>query len=230
MAEQSPFDRRNIEPPRMAPPSGLLDQLNLPPALVDFLHRYKRVIWLVVIGIVITGISIVAYTSYRDQRAARALSAYDAAQRAGSDNQVLLEEVVRQYGSTPSGLWARVDLALQNERDGNLEEAITRFETIRSRLGATSPLKPLVLGKLGTLYENTENFNEALEAYTALAALSGFEARAHQALGRVYEQQGNLTDAQAMYEQYLAMTTTGQEQHDPVQEMIEFRLNQLKNQ
>lgn len=230
MAEQSPFDRKNIEPPRMAHSPGLLDQLNLPPALVSFFQRYQRVIWLVVAGIVITGISIAAYSSYRDQRAARALSAYDAAQRAGSENRILLEEVVQQYGATPSGLWARVDLALQSEADGNIEEAITGFETIRSRLSTASPLKPLVLGKLGTLFEDIGNFNAALEAYKALGTITGFETEAYRALGRVYEQQGSLLEAQAMYEQYLAMTTTGQELNDPAREMIEFRLNQLKNQ
>jgi predicted negative regulator of RcsB-dependent stress response len=229
MAEQSPFDRKNIEPPRMAHSPGLLDQLTLPPALVSFLQRHQRVIWLVLAGIVITGVSIAAYSSYRDQRAARALSAYDAAQRAGAENRMLLEDVVQQYGATPSGLWARVDLALQSEADGNIEEAITGFATIRSRLSAASPLKPLVLGKLGTLFEDTENFTAALEAYKALGAISGFETEAYRALGRVYEQQENHLEAQVMYEQYLAMTATDQELNDPAREMIKFRLNQLKN-
>ncbi|MBM9536333.1 YfgM family protein [Desulfobulbus alkaliphilus] len=230
MAEQSPFDRRNIEPPRMAHSQGLLDQLNLPPALVNFLYQYQRVIWVVVTGIVIIGISYAAYTSYQDQRFSRGQAAYDAAQRAGSDNRPQLEEVVRHYGATPSGIWARVDLALHDIRDGNLAEAISQFEIIRSQLDAKSPLKPLVLGKLGVLYENTENFNSALEVYRALGAQAGFEAEALRALGRVYEQQGNLPEALAIYEQYLAMTATGQELDDPVREMIEFRLNQLKNQ
>lgn len=230
MAEQSAFDRRNIEPPPMARSSGLLDQFNLPPALISFLYRYQRIIWMVLAGIVITGISIAAYSSYRDQLASRALSAYDAAQRAGAENRPLLEQVVEQYGTTPSGLWARIDLALLDEREGNLEAAISRFETINTQLSAKSPLKPLILSKLGVLYENTDNPNGALDVYGALTMQTGFEAEAHRALGRVHEQKGNLSEAAAMYEQFMAMTADGQGANDPAWEMIEFRVNQLKRQ
>jgi predicted negative regulator of RcsB-dependent stress response len=230
MAEQSAFDRRNIEPPPVARSSGLLDQFNLPPAVISFLYRYQRTIWMVLAGIVITGVSIAGYSSYRDQIASRALSAYDAAQRAGAENRPLLEQVVQQYGTTPSGLWARIDLALLDERAGNLEAAIAQFETINARLSTKSPLKPLILSKLGVLYENTDNANAALDVYGALTKQTGFEAEAHRALGRVHEQKGNLSEAAAMYEQFMAMTADGQGNNDPVREMIEFRFNQLKRQ
>ena len=230
MAEQSAFDRRNIEPPAMAHSSGLLDQLSLPPALISFLYRYQRIIWIVLAAIVIAGISIAGYSSYRDQLEARALSAYDAAQRAGAENRPMLEQVVEQYSTTPSGTWASIDLAILNEREGNLEAAISRFETINSRLSATSPLKPLILSKLGVLYENTDNSNGALDVYGALIMQTGFEAEAHLALGRVHEQKGNLSEAAAMYEQFMAMTANGHGSNDPALEMIEFRLNQLKRQ
>jgi predicted negative regulator of RcsB-dependent stress response len=230
MAEQSAFDRKNIELQTLAPPMGLLEHFNLPPAVIKFIRRNQRAIWTAVTGVVILIVAISAYTSYRQYRIEKAASALDAALVATQDKRQLLDKVVQEYGSTPSGLWAQIELGFLDEKEGQGAKAITRFEEINTALAAKSLLKPLVLSKLGALYENEKQFDKALALYSELAGRQGFAPDAYRAMGRVNEQLGKTEEAAAMYGKYLELTVVqgGEGKADPVREMVQSRLNQLK--
>lgn len=230
MAEQSTFDRKNIELKTLGPPMGLMEQFNLPPALITFIRRNQRAVWLVVLGCVVLAVAVSSYTSYRDYRAGKANAALDSALIAKQDRRPLLEAVVQEYGSTPSGLWAKIELALLDEKEGQQAKAITRLEEINAGLAAQSLLKPLVLGKLAALYENENQLDKALALYSELAGKEGFAIEAYRAMGRVNELLGKKAEAAAMYGKYLEATVTpaGQGKNDPVREMVQSRLNQLK--
>jgi predicted negative regulator of RcsB-dependent stress response len=230
MAEQSAFDPKKIELHTLGPGMGLLEQLNLPPKAIAFIRKNQRAIWLVVSMCVVLAVAASAYSSYRDYRAGKAASALDAALAAAPDNRQMLESVAKEYGSTSSGLWAQVELAVLEEKEGQLPKAITRLAEINIGLSTRSPLKPLVLTKLAGLYENGQQFDKALALYTELAANEGFAPDAYRAMGRVNEQLGKKEDAVAMYAQYLETTGSqpGQGATDPIREMVQYRLNLLK--
>ncbi len=230
MAEQSAFDRKNIQLQTLSPPMGLLEQFNLPPAVITFIRRNQRAIWMAVAGCVFLTVAVSGYTSYRHYRVGKAASALDAALVAKQERRELLEKVVQEYGSTPSSLWAKIELAFLDEKEGQRPKAITRFEAINAGLAVQSLLKPLVLGKLAALHEAENQFDKALIYYSELAVKEGFASEAYRAMGRVNEQLGKSEEAATMYRKYLELTPSqgGQQKNDPVREMVQARLNQLK--
>jgi len=230
MAEQSAFDRNNIKLQTLSHPMGLLEQFNLPPAAITFIRRNQRALWMTVAGCVIIAIAVSAYTTYHEYRVGRAAAALDAALIAKQDSRPLLEKVVQEYGSTPSGLWAKIELGFLEEKEGQRPRAITRFEEINAALAAQSLLKPLVIGKLAALYEDENQWDKALAYYTDLAGKEGFAADAYRAMGRVNEALGKNAEAATMYGKYLELTNPqdGQSKNDPAREMVQSRLNQLK--
>jgi tetratricopeptide (TPR) repeat protein len=230
MTEPGAFDRDNIKLQPLAPPMGLMEQFNLPPAMIAFIRRNQRSIWIVATVGVLLALGLSSYFAYRDYRAAQASAALDAALIAKQDKRQLLDKVVSEYGATGAALWAQIELALLEEREGQRAQAISRLEAINAGLSAKSLLKPLALNKLAGLYENEKQFDKALAAYNELAAKEEFAAEAYRAMGRVNELLGKKEEAAAMYGKYLeaAGTQAARGQADPVREMVQSRLNQLK--
>jgi predicted negative regulator of RcsB-dependent stress response len=229
MTEPSAFDSNNIKLQPLQP-VGLMEQFNLPPRMIAFIRRNQRPIWGGVIAVVVLSLGIAAYSAYRDHRAARAASALDAAMIASGDKRQLLEQVVQDYGATPSALWAKIELAFLEEREAQRAKAIARLEEVNASLAARSLLKPLIQNKLAGLYENEKQLDKAIAAYTELAAREEFAAEAYRALGRVNEQLGRKEEAAAMYDKYLELVGAQppvQGKTDPIREMVQFRRNQL---
>ena len=230
MAEPSAFDRENIKLQPLGPPPGLLDQFNLPPAFVAFVRRNRRLLTIAALVCAAAALAVSGYTTYREHRATKAASALDAALTASSGNRQLLEQVARDFSRTPSAVWARIELARIDEREGKRAEAIAGYEAVKAGLSARSLLRPLVLTKLAGLVEQEKQWDRALALYGELAAIIGFEAEAARALGRVNEQAGRTAEAAAAYARYLELTAPkdGKAVNDPEREMIRFKLNQLK--
>jgi len=207
MANQSAFDPNHIKETAVSETSGLLDELNLPPAFIDFLRKNQRTLWFMVavIAIVVTAVSL--YGSYRTYRENKATAAMYAAMQADSDHQVdLLNKVVQDFTSTPTEHWARIELAQISIKNGKPAEAILQLQKVNKEVEAKNPLKPLVLFKLAGLYEETKNYQAALARYQELTAVSGFEADARYALGRVYAALHKNAEAVTAYQQYLSLT------------------------
>lgn len=230
--QQSAFDLKHIEETAAVETSGILDQLNLPQPLIDFLRKNQRTIWIVV-GIVAAVVTVVSlYGSYRNYTLKNAAKAYDQAlMLEGDQKKVALEKVADKYGSAPSAIWSRVELAHMDQAAGDLAGAIDKFTAISSDLNETSLLKPLILVNLGGLYEQDKQPEKALSVYQELKTLKGFESAAVNSLGRVYETQGNNEKAAQMFQQYLTMTTRegdAPQQDGPVRAMVRASLNRLQ--
>jgi len=233
MAKQkSSFDLKHIEETAAVQTSGVLDQLNLPPALIDFLRKNQRRIWITaaVIAAVVTVVAL--YGSYRNYTMRKASEAYDQALILPDEQKKeALDKIVATYGSTPLAIWSRVELARMDQAAGATKHALQQLTAINSELKPSSLLKPLVLVNLGALYEQVGEPAQALEAYQQLKTLQGFEAEALSSLGRVYESQGNKEQAIAMFQEYLQLTSnesTAPRQDDPAQVMIRATLNRLQ--
>lgn len=230
--QESAFDLKHIEETAAVETSGVLDQLNLPPALTDFLRKNQRIIW-IVIGISAAVVTVVSlYGSYRSYTMNKAARAYDQALMLEGDAQKdALQKVADSFGSTPSAVWSRVQLAHLDQKAGDIKGAIEKLTAINSGLANESLLKPLVLVDLGGLYEQDKQPEKAIAAYQELKAFKGFEEEAVRSLGRVYEAQGKKDQAVAMYQQYLSLTTTeGSEpqQDDPARTIVRAALNRLQ--
>ena len=230
--QQSAFDLKHIEETAAVETSGILDQLNLPQPLIDFLRKNQRTIWIVV-GIVAAVVTVVSlYGSYRSYTLKNAAEAYDQAlMMEGDQKKVALEKVADKYGSAPSAIWSRVELAHIDQAAGDLAGAIEKFTAISSDLKETSLLKPLILVNLGGLYEQDKQLEKALSVYQGLKTLKGFESAAVNSLGRVYETQGNNEKAAQMFQLYLTMTTregATPQQDGPVRAMVRASLNRLQ--
>ncbi len=207
MANQSAFDPNHIKEAAVSETSGLLDELNLPPAFIDFLRKNQRTLWSItaVIAIVVTAVSL--YGSYRTYRENKATSAMDAAMQAVGDRQVdLLNKVVQDFSSTPTEHWARIELAQIAIKNGKPADAILQYQKVNQEIDAKNPLKPLVLFTLAGLYEETKNYQAALDHYQELTAVSGFEADAQYGLARVYAALHKNPEAVTAYQQYLSLT------------------------
>jgi predicted negative regulator of RcsB-dependent stress response len=230
MAEPSAFDRENSKLQPLGPPPGLLDQFNLPPAFVAFVRRNRRPLSMVAAVGLALALGISGYTTYRDHRAGKAAAALDAALAAGAGGRGQLEQVASGFAATPSAVWARIELARLDEREGQRAAAIAKYEAVNSTLGSGSLVKPLVLIKLAGLLEQDKQWDRALALYNELAAIEGFAAEASRARGRVNEQAGRKAEAAAAYATFLELTAPadGQAKADPERDMIRFKLNQLK--
>jgi len=232
MAKQSPFDRLHVEQNAESPVSDLLDQLNLPPAFAEFLRKNKKAIWIVV-GVVATVVIVVSlygsYTSIQRNKAASALTA--ALQADDKDKQNLLEDVISEYGSTPSALWGKVELSHLAVRQGKPDEAIQLLTAVNQEVKAENPLKPLLLLRLAILDENNGKLDKALTFYQELVGFKSFEADAYEAMGRIYELQEKGESALEMYKKYLELTGE-KEGQSPVnskfRDIVQSRVNHLK--
>ena len=230
--QQSAFDLKHIEETAAVETSGVLDQLNLPPAMTDFLRKNQRTIWIVVgvVAAVVTGIAL--YDSYRNYTLNKAAVAFDQALLLeGAQKKAALQQVADSYRSTPTAIWSLVELAHMDQDAGEIKGAIDKLLAINSGLAKQSLLKPLVLVNLAGLYEQDKQPEKALPVYQELQAIKGFEVQAVSSLGRVYETQGNREKAIEMYQQYLTLTTSEgavPQQDDPVRTMVRAKLNRLQ--
>lgn len=230
--QQSPFDLKHIEETAAVETSGVLDQLNLPPALTDFLRKNQRIIWIVV-GVIAAVVTVVSlYSSYRYYAFNKAAQAYDQALMLdGDQKKVALQKVADSYGSTPSSIWSRVELAHLDQKAGQVKGAIEKLTAINNDLLEKDLLKPLILVNLGGLYEQDKQPDKAVSVYQELKTLKGFEAQAANSLGRVYETQGNMEKSIQMYQQYLTLTIsegTASQQDNPARATVQAKLNRLQ--
>lgn len=232
MADQSAFDQQHIEVQAMSEVSGLLDQLNLPPAVISFMRKNQRMLWGIVIAVATVVVAVALYSSYRTYQINKGLSALDSALQADEKNRVsLLTEVAEQYASTPSGPWARLELAKIAADKGDISNAITALEQVNGGISEKNPLKPLLLYRLAGFNEQKPDLDKAANFYTKLEAYPGFAADAHYAKGRIFERLGKNDEAINQYQQYLTLTATDStsgSQPDPTRTMIEYTIKKLQ--
>ncbi len=231
MAGRNVFDTEHVKEKALVETSGLLDQLNLPPALVSFLRRNQRTIWIVVacVAAVVTAVSL--YNSYRAYQLNKAATALDKAMElSGEERKAALSEVSTEFASTPSGLWARISLAHLARDEGDIDQAAGILAEVNGRVKDRNPLKPLLLAELGHLYEQKQDLDRAAATFEALQAWDGFLPEALVSLGRVYEKQDKKDRAIEMYKKYLDQTREGQGPlpGDDTRDLVQARLNRLQ--
>lgn len=232
MNQQSPFDLKHIKESAVPHEQGLLEHLNLPPAVISFIRKNQRTIWIVVICIALIVTAASLYNSYRTYREDQASSALAGAMQAEVDEKKkLLSEVVDEYGSTSAGMWGRIELAHMAAEEGDLAGAISGLTEVRNSVSGKNPVMPLLTYNLGLLHEKNKELDQARTYYNDLLAYSGFKIIAYKAMGRIFEQQGSNDKALEMYKKYMETldSGTGEPEGDPDRSLIQARINDLES-
>lgn len=231
MSENNPFNHPTMPMGGVPEPQGLLEQFNLPPALIAFLRKNSKTIWIIIGCVSLVVVAVSLYGSYRTYTLNKAGAALDDALQAQENKESLLKNVAAEYSSTPSATWAQVELANVYVEQGELDKAVTILVALQSDTGIDELIKPLVTFKLAGLYEQQEQMEKALGTYTVLSGTAGFEAAAYKAMGRIQEHLGNEDQAIAMYTKYLEQLNLsgGENQSDPAKIIVEARVKQLKS-
>lgn len=204
MSEQSAFNQSQVAQEAYVEPSGVLDQLNLPPGAIRFVRNNKRI--LQVIGaIVVTGVVVVSlYTSYRTKRLESAASSLSISMDAKGEAKITaLEHVVAEYSGTPSALWATVELGHVAMKDKDYKKAETNYLQVREKISEKNPLYGLLTFGIAQAREAGQSYEEATSEYAALKSIEGYKDEGYLGMARVLEAQGKNKKALAVYEEYL---------------------------
>ncbi|MEJ2688430.1 MAG: hypothetical protein P8130_00490 [Deltaproteobacteria bacterium] len=114
-----------------------------------------------------------------------------------------LQEVVKKYGNSDAGLWARIDLAHQAYNAGQYSEAVTYFKAAIEKAGSDNSVLPLLEYGLANAYEQKNDLSDAKAQFLKLSAFKSFERQGYLGEARVQEKQGDLIAALQSYQKVL---------------------------
>jgi len=228
MAGQSAFDKQQLQEISQQGGGGLLEHLNLPPAVIRYVRRNKRNLQngAIIAAVVIIGLTM--YSSYRSSRIEKASAALAIAmQTTGAERQKGLAAVAVDFSGTPSALWADAELGHALVKEGKFKEAAGLYGAVRKKVSASDPLFALLSFSLAQAHEFGGDLEAAILEYKALQKIVGYEGEGFTGLARIHESQGKGQEALAVYEEYLA-TFPGQEQNSPARVALEEKIARLK--
>lgn len=185
--------------------STIFDDLNLPPAVADFLSlHYRRILLLISLAVVvILGFSFVdQYFDSREERASLRLSQAMAQTEAAARVEAL-EEVRSSFGATGAGLWSRVELAHLARDRGALEEAAGGYRELLGDLPDNDPRLPALRLSLAQVLTDSDQLDEAAALYDELSVTKGFEGWGLIGSGEVMALKGDREGAREKYRQAL---------------------------
>jgi predicted negative regulator of RcsB-dependent stress response len=204
MAGENAFNKKLGAETHMDKVEGLLEHLNLPPKVIDFIRKNQRVIQVAIAVIVITVVFWSLYGSYREKIREEASSALSQALRNDQEAKPeALRAVADEYAGTSSAIWARVELAHIDMKNGSFDDASKKYQEILSDTKAANPIYPLVIFSLAQSLEKEQRYQDAINQYEVLKSLKGFELIAYTSMARIEEAQGNIEKAIAIYNNFL---------------------------
>ena len=228
MSNQDLFSQKNITPIDPERKSDILDELNLPPKLKDFLRENARNLQIIAISTAVIVLGWILYGQYTDLQENKGASLLAAALQESSVDQKTqtLANVIEQYPRTSAAQWSSVELAHLDYQAARFQEAATRYETILEKLPGDSSLAPLVRLNLAQSYEELADYDKALGQYQLLKEVTGFSKEAYLALGRVYVLQNEPDSARRVYEEYL--NSLGEEPDPAIEDQVQAKLALLQ--
>jgi predicted negative regulator of RcsB-dependent stress response len=222
--EHSVFNKRHVE--EVSPSKRtLLDELNLPPKVTEFIRQNENPIKivLIVILVLICANTFWDYYSQKQKDDSASLLALAMSQTEDAIRIEQLEKVVDQYSGSGAALWGEVTLAQQMLEDGQYQEAVNKYNGIISDVSDDNPIYPLIRHDLARAYELKGEPENSLKQYTALRDIDGFTTIGYLGEARLYEQIGNKDQAKDAYEKAL----TQQDLSPVVQEWLEYKLDNI---
>lgn len=205
MANENVFEKKHGEDDVLNDVSGVLDHLNLPPAFVEFVRKNLRAVQIAIGAVVVLVVFFSLYGSYREKKidaGAQALAL--AVSQENKDAKIsALEAVMKDFSSTSSSMWAKVELAHENMKNSKFSEAAGAYKEISSKVGEKDPLFALAVFGLAQAEEAANNLDSALSSYEKISSIPGYQGLGFAGAARVHEIQGNGQKALEVYELYL---------------------------
>lgn len=228
MASESVFEKKLTAETNMDKVEGLLEHFNLPPKVIDFIRINQRLIQIGLAILVIVVVFWSLYGSYREKMREEASSALSLALQGEQDKQAeALQAVITDYSSTSSALWASVELAHLDMKNGAFPEASKKYQQILNKVNKSNPLYPLLVTSLAQSLEAEKNFDGAYKQFDLLKDIKGFEQIGYAGMGRLEEAQGNNDKAIAIYNNYL-LSMADDPSFGQIQAVINSKIARLK--
>lgn len=228
MGNENVFEKKHVEPSAMGDVEGLLEHFNLPPAVISYIRRNKRMIQAAVATVLIAVVALALYDSYRQKRIEQASSALSTAmQKAGSDREKAMRAVATEFAGTTSARWAEVELAHLAMGASKFKEAAEQYRAIRGELGKSDPLYALTVFGYAQAKEAGHEYDEATAAYQELKGIDGYQAIGSTGIARILETQGKIDKAIEALTTYLS-TVADKAPTDPGKRVIEDKIARLK--
>lgn len=204
MGSENAFNKKLTTETKLDKVEGLLEHLNLPPKAIDFIRAHHRAIQLAIAVVVIAVVVWSLYGSYRERITEEASTALSAALTAKSDEEAdALRAMADKYSSTSSALWAKVEIAHLDMKNGSFADASKKYAALLAELQNSNPLYPLVLFGLAQSLEADKRYGQAYTQYDQLKNITGYERIGYIGMGRLEEAQGNPEKAIAIYNDFL---------------------------
>ncbi|MCK5231692.1 MAG: tetratricopeptide repeat protein [Desulfobulbaceae bacterium] len=210
MNKPSAFNTKNLETIDVERKRDILDELNLPPGLVSFLRENKRNVQIAAVVITVMVFGWVFLDHYAETRGDEsvALLAKVLQEKPGPDKDLLMADLLSNYGSADAALLGRLEMANMAFDEKRFQDAIKGYQEALKDVTASSPLIPLLYYGLAYAYESNNEPDKALTNFTKLSEMAGFKSEGLLAMGRIYENQGAFDKAREIYEKYLALKDT----------------------
>ncbi len=215
MSAQSLFSKKNIESQQLDARRGILEELNLPPALIAFIRKNSRILQIAagcVVVVVLAWVIFDYYTEIQEKKGA-SLLATGLQTEAAEQRVEVLESVIRDYGRTDAARWSKLELAHLDFKAGKFDTAAGKYKEIVDSLPTDISLVPLTRLNMAQSYEQAGQYDQAIPQYELLKKSIGFASQAYLALGRIYMMQGEAQKARKAYEELLS---SQKETVDPV--------------
>lgn len=228
MAEQNAFDKLHVDEREKADLGGVLDQLNLPPAFVEFIKKNQKIISITLGIISVAVIAWALYGSYTDKKMEESNAALVRAQQLSDGEYVTaLQNIAQNYSGTDAATWAQVKLGRYFIEQEAYDRALQQYTAARSTVDAKNSLSMLLTSGIAQVQESLGNYEKAIQEYGSLKKIPGYESIAYSGVARIHERQGDLATAIHEYEQYLG-TMTGTSTSNPEKAYILEKVSRLK--
>ena len=230
MSERSAFDQSQVAEEAYVEPSGVLDQLNLPPGAVKFLRKNKTLLIVIAVVVTILVVTVSLYNSYRTNRLESSASELSLSMVAEGDAKMAaLEQVVTDFSGTPSALWAATELGHMAMKANQYKKAEEYYSQTREKISSSNPMYGLLTFAVAQAEEADKNYGAASASYMTLKGIEGYKDEGYLGMSRVLEAQGENAQAVCVYEEYLG-SFLGESPNERVTGMIQEKITRLRVQ
>ena len=228
MAEQNVFEKIHVDERDKADLSGVLEQLNLPPAVVEYVRRNQKAIYITLGIIAIVVVTWSLYGSYAENKISKSNSALAIALKTDGEGKIsALQDVTKDYSGTDASLWAQVEIAQLYMSEQKIKEALALYSDVRTSVSTDNPLYPLVVFGIAQAEEALENLDAARQQYITLQSVKGYEGVGYTGSSRTYEVQENYSEAVKELEKYQGVLI-GDTPNNPEKAYINDKIARLK--
>ncbi len=228
MAGESAFDKLHVEEKDKANLVGVLEELNLPASVVEFVRKNQKLIYGLVAILIVGVVAWALYGSYHEKKINESSSALALAKQEIDIEKInALQKVTEEFSGSQAAMWATIEEAHEEMKKGQYATATDKYVSIRKGIKKNNPLFPLLTLGIAQAKEQNNQNQEAFIEYETLKGVVGYENIGYTGMARLYEILGEPEKSLAVYEEYLS-TFSGENQNSPDRDFVQEKVSNLK--